>query len=168
MIEIELSKSEVDNALDFVHRMREDKKEHSVTDKKFDSNNTSWAVNLMGYLGELAVAKAYDVNPDTRVLTGGDEGHDLIINGKKIQVKTTTTSKLIFNSKELFSADYAILVQLLGDKRMPHLKPQFIIWGCISKEKFLDVCYEQDFGYGIRFVCNINDLSQELNAITVA
>ena len=146
----------------FVDAMRSDKKEHNVVDKKFDSKNTSWAVNLMGHLGEKAVAKVYEVAVDDRVLTGGDEGYDLVIKNKTVQVKTTITNQLIFNSKELFSADYAILVTLVGDRTQPHVNSHFVVWGDISKDKFIDVCFEKDFGYGVRYVCNIEDLSQEL------
>jgi hypothetical protein len=166
MTEVYLSDAEIQDALNFVDAMRQDKKEYNVTDKKFDANNTSWAVNLMGHLGEKAVAKVYNVSVDDRVLTGGDEGHDLIINGKTIQVKTTVTKQLIFNSKELFTADYAILVTLVGDRTQPHIDSHFIVWGDISRDKFLEVCYEKDYGYGVRYVCNTNDLSRDLDGIS--
>lgn len=165
MVEIRLTQEEIDSSLAFVDAMRSDKKEHNVVDKKFDSKNTSWAVNLMGHLGEKAVAKVYEVAVDDRVLTGGDEGYDLVIKNKTVQVKTTITNQLIFNSKELFSADYAILVTLVGDRTQPHINSHFIVWGDISKDKFIDVCFEKDFGYGVRYVCNIEDLSQELRGI---
>lgn len=153
-MEIVLNKEEIDEALNFVTAMRQDKIIYKVTDKKFDAKNTSWAVNLMGYLGEKAVAKAYQVPVDSRVLTGGDEGHDLVINGRKIQVKTSTLNKLIFNALELFTADYAILVTLIGDRQQPHINSKFKIWGAISKEDFKKVCYQKDYGYGMRFVCD--------------
>jgi hypothetical protein len=162
VVEVRLTQEEIDSSLAFVDAMRNDKQEHNVVDKKFDSKNTSWAVNLMGHLGEKAVAKVYDVAVDDRVLTGGDEGHDLVIKNKTVQVKTSITNQLIFNSKELFSADYAILVTLVGDRTQPHINSHFIVWGDISKDKFIDVCFEKDFGYGVRYVCNIEDLKQEL------
>jgi hypothetical protein len=167
MVEVHLTKEEINSCLVFVEAMRNNKQEHNVIDKKFDSKNTSWAVNLMGYLGEKAVAKVYEVAVDDRVLTGGDEGYDLIINNKTVQIKTTTTNQLIFNSKELFSADYAILVTLVGDRTQPHIDSHFIIWGDISKNKFNEVCFEKDFGYGIRYVCNMEDLGQELKTVNV-
>ena len=167
MVEVHLTKEEINSCLVFVEAMRNNKQEHNVIDKKFDSKNTSWAVNLMGYLGEKAVAKVYEVAVDDRVLTGGDEGYDLIINNKTVQIKTTTTNQLIFNSKELFSADYAILVTLVGDRTQPHIDSHFIIWGDISKNKFNEVCFEKDFGYGIRYVCNMEDLEQELRTVNV-
>jgi len=167
MVEVHLTNEEINSCLVFVKAMRNNKQEHNVIDKKFDSKNTSWAVNLMGYLGEKAAAKVYKVAIDDRVLTGGDEGYDLVINNKTVQVKTTTTNQLIFNSKELFSADYAILVTLVGDRTQPHIDSHFIVWGDISKDKFIDVCFEKDFGYGIRYVCNMEDLGQELRTVNV-
>ena len=167
MVEVHLTNKEINSCLVFVEAMRNNKQEHNVIDKKFDSKNTSWAVNLMGYLGEKAVAKVYEVAIDDRVLTGGDEGYDLVINNKTVQVKTTTTNQLIFNSKELFSADYAILVTLVGDRTQPHIDSHFIVWGDISKDKFINVCFEKDFGYGIRYVCNIENLGQELRTVNV-
>lgn len=163
MVEVELTPEEIESSLQFVDAMRKDKQEFNVTDKKFDAKNTSWAVNLMGYLGELAAAKVYKTTTDDRVLTGGDAGHDLVINGKTYQVKTTVTKELIFNSKELFTADYAILVTLVGDRTQPHINSRFIVWGDISRDKFLQLCYEKDFGYGVRYVCEIDDLVQVTN-----
>lgn len=163
MVEVRLTPEEIESSLQFVDAMRKDKQEFNVTDKKFDANNTSWAVNLMGYLGELAAAKVYKTTTDDRVLTGGDAGHDLVIDGKTYQVKTTVTKELIFNSKELFTADYAILVTLIGDRTQPHINSRFVVWGDISRDKFLDVCYEKDFGYGVRYVCEIDDLVQVTN-----
>lgn len=168
MIDVHLSQEEIQSALDFVEAMRSDKVEHSVTDRKFDAKNTSWAVNLMGHLGEKAVAKVYDVSVDDRVLTGGDDGYDLVINGKTVQVKTSVTNQLIFNAKHLFSADYAILVQLIGDRTKPHIDSHFKIWGDISKQKFMDVCFEKDYGYGMRYVCTADNLGRDLNAIAIA
>lgn len=163
MVEVRLTPEEIESSLQFVDAMRKDKQEFNVTDKKFDANNTSWAVNLMGYLGELAAAKVYKTTTDDRVLTGGDAGHDLVIDGKTYQVKTTVTKELIFNSKELFTADYAILVTLIGDRTQPHINSRFVVWGDISRDKFLNVCYEKDFGYGVRYVCEIDDLIQVTN-----
>jgi hypothetical protein len=163
MIEVYLTPDEIDSSLMFVGAMRKDKQAYNVTDRKFDANNTSWAVNLMGHLGEKAVAKVYAVSVDDRVLTGGDAGYDLIINGKTVQVKTTVTRQLIFNSKESFSAEYAILVTLIGERTQPHINSHFIVWGDISQKKFLEICFEKDFGYGLRYVCNSSDLGQELN-----
>jgi hypothetical protein len=168
MITVYLTPDEIDSSLIFIGAMRKDKQEFNVTDRKFDAKNTSWAVNLMGHLGERAVAKVYGVSVDDRVLTGGDAGHDLIINGKTVQVKTTITRQLIFNSRQSFSAEYAILVTLVGDRTQPHIDSHFIVWGDISQEKFLNICFEKDFGYGVRYVCNLEDLGQELKAVPLA
>lgn len=161
-MEVVLSPEEITDALNFVNRMREDKVDHKVTDRKFDAKNTSWAVNFMGHLGEKAVAKFYSIPVDDRVLTGGDEGYDLVIGGKTVQVKTSTLDKLIFNSLDLFTADYAVLVTLIGDRTQPHIDSRFKIWGAISREDFMKVCYEKDYGYGVRFVCDAKYMGKAL------
>ncbi len=155
---IKLTDEEVSNALAFIDEMRGDKIEKSVTDKKFDKNNTSYAVNLMGYLGEVAVAKMLEVPTDTTVRTAGDDGYDLVFEGKTIQVKTSVLPSLIFNDVELFTADYAILVQLIGDRQNPHVDSEFHIHGWITREEFKNTCYRKDYGYGERFVVDSDKL----------
>lgn len=147
-----LGQKDIDEAIEFIGVMRDDKVEHSVTDKKFDEKNTSYAVNLMGYLGEIAVARALNVEPDRTVRTGGDDGYDLVYNNKTIQVKTSTLPSLIFNSPDLFTADIAILVQLVGDRQNPHINAQYHILGQIRREDFEKRAYQKDYGYGTRYV----------------
>jgi hypothetical protein len=154
-----LTQEEINNSLKFVEEMREDKHEHSVKDKKFDAKNTSYAVNLMGHLGEQAAARVYGGTVDTSVRTGGDDGYDLHIGGLRYQVKTSTTRDLIFNAPELFSADRAILVTLIGDRTQPHIGSYFIVWGHISRERFMEVFRYHDYGYGKRLVCSLEYLT---------
>ena len=156
---VRLTEEEILNSLNFVNNMREDKYEHSVKDKKFDSKNTSYSVNLLGHLGEQAAARVYGGDVDTTVRTGGDAGYDLLIGGLKYQVKTSTTRDLIFNDAELFNADRAILVTLVGDRTQPHRDSEFIVWGHISKRKFMEVFRYHDYGYGKRLVCGIEHLT---------
>jgi hypothetical protein len=153
-----LTEEEINKAIAFVDAMRKDKIDYNVVDRKFDAKNTSYAVNLMGHLGEVAVAKFFNAPLDDEVKTGGDEGWDTIINGKRIQVKTSTLPKLIFNSLDLFVADYAILVQLIGERNTPHINSSFVIHGCISRDKFKEIYYEKDYGYGVRCVVDSDKL----------
>jgi len=154
-----LSPEEIRQSLNFVDLMREDKIKHSVIDKKFDAKNTSYAVNLMGHLGEQAASKVYGGVVDTVVRTGGDDGKDLLINGLRYQVKTSTTNSLIFNSADLFNSDYAILVTLVGDRTQPHIDSHFVVWGDISRERFMEVFQYKDYGYGKRLVCSCSLLT---------
>lgn len=156
---ITLTDKEIQDSLNFVNQMREDKHEHNVKDKKFDSKNTSYSVNLMGHLGECAASRVYGGRVDTTVRTGGDAGYDLIVGGLTYQVKTSTTRDLIFNAPELFSADRAILVTLVGDRTQPHINSKFIVWGHISRRKFMEVFTYRNYGYGDRLVCGLEYLT---------
>jgi hypothetical protein len=162
---VQLTDEQIHQAIQFIDEMRSDKIEKSVIDKKFDQKNTSYAVNLMGYLGEVAVASVLNVDTDNTVRTAGDSGYDLVFNNKTIQVKTSTLPSLIFNALELFTADVAVLVQLIGDRQNPHIDSQFAILGWISKEEFNKNYYTKDYGYGIRFVIDADKLNTELMEI---
>jgi len=158
-IDIELTEDEIMDALRFVHRVRENKKQYEVVDKKFDKNNSSYSVNLMGQLGEVACGKGLGLEVDRSISPSGDNGHDLSTSlGKNIQVKTSTLDKLIFNAPELFVSDYAVLVQFFGDKQIPHVDSKFTIVGWVTRELFLANHYKHDYGYGIRLVMDANQL----------
>jgi hypothetical protein len=156
---IELTEDEIMDSLRFVHRVRENKKQYEVTDKKFDKNNSSYSVNLMGRLGEVACGKVLGLQVDETITPSGDNGHDLITAmGKNIQVKTSTLSQLIFNAPELFVSDVAVLVRFYGDKQLPHVDSKFEVLGWITRESFLANHYLHDYGYGTRLVMDANQL----------
>ena len=158
-IDIELTLDEVVNAIRFVHLVRENKKQYEIVDQKFDKNNSSYSVNLMGQLGEVACGKGLGLQVDRSVSPSGDNGHDLSTPlGKNIQVKTSTLDKLIFNAPELFVSDYAVLVQFFGDKQLPHVDSKFTIVGWTTRELFLANHYKHDYGYGIRLVMDADQL----------
>ena len=158
-IDIELTLDETMDALRFIHLVRENKKQYEVVDKKFDRNNSSYSVNLMGQLGEMACGKGLGLQVDRSISPSGDDGHDLSTPlGKNIQVKTSTLDKLIFNAPELFVSDYAVLVQFFGDKQLPHVDSKFTILGWTTRELFLANHYKHDYGYGIRLVMDANQL----------
>jgi hypothetical protein len=158
-VAIELNEDEIMDALRFVHRVRENKKLYEVTDKKFDRNNSSYSVNLMGQLGELACGKGLGLQVDRTITPSGDNGHDLVTPlGKNIQVKTSTLPQLIFNAPELFVSDVAVLVQFFGDKQLPHVDSRFELVGWVTREVFLANHYKHDYGYGTRLVMDANQL----------
>jgi len=158
MISVDLTEDDIMNVLRFVHRVRAKKKEHEVVDKKFDKNNSSYSVNLMGRLGETAVAKHLNISTDDSITAGGDVGYDLFFNGLKVAVKTSTLQCLIFNKEEDFSADVAILVNFVGDRLIPHVDSWYNIMGWIDRQNFLDNHYGRDYGYGIRLVMDADRL----------
>jgi hypothetical protein len=158
-IEVILTEEELIDGLRFVHRVRENKKQYEVTDRKFDKNNSSYSVNLMGRLGEMACARILGLHTDDSISPSGDDGHDLKTQlGKTIQVKTSTLDRLIFNAPELFVSDIAVLVQFFGDKQLPHVDSKFHVIGWIDRETFLANHYKHDYGYGIRLVMDANHL----------
>lgn len=156
MIKVYLTKEEIQASIAFADNLQKNK----VIDKKFDRNNTSWAVSLMGHLGEKAAAKVYGGNVDHSLLKGGDDGTDLTIDGITYQVKTSTTTSLIFNSWQDFIADKAILVQLIGDKTQPHINSHFLVWGDITKDRFQRHYHVKNYGYGDRIVCEMKWLEE--------
>jgi len=158
-IEITFTNEEIKKAVEFVDNVTKDKLKHNVYDAKFDKNNTSYSVNLMGRLGEMAAAKVLNVKTDDEIKPAGDDGFDLELDDKKIQVKTSTTSELIFNRLNLFSTDYAILVKLLGDKKNPHIDSSYYVMGYISKSDFIKNHYRKNYGYGDRYVVGLSNLN---------
>jgi hypothetical protein len=158
-IRIILTEDEIIDSLRFVHRVRENKKQYEVTDKKFDKNNSSYSVNLLGQLGEVACARGLGLQVDRTISPSGDNGHDLVTSlGKNIQVKTSTLPQLIFNAPELFISDIAVLVQFYGDKQLPHVDSEFDLVGWVTREVFLANHYLHDYGYGTRLVMDANQL----------
>jgi len=154
-----LSEDELMDALRFVHRVRENKKQYEVTDRKFDKNNSSYSVNLMGRLGEMAAAQILGLQVDNSITPSGDDGHDLkTILGRTLQVKTSTLPQLIFNAADLFVSDIAILVKFSGDKQLPHVDSEFDVMGWVTREVFLANHYLHDYGYGTRLVMDANQL----------
>ena len=115
------------------------------------ANHTDFATNYIGMLGEIAVSKALFIPIRTEITIGGDQNVDMTHHGKTIQIKTSSHAYvkgeryLIFNNREEFSADLAILCSIQSPAVVK-------IHGFISQKKFLLNCEQQDFGYGIRCV----------------
>jgi hypothetical protein len=158
-VQVTFTEKEIEHAVAFINKLTKDKNKNNVYDAKFDKNNTSYSVNLMGYLGEMAAAKVLGVETDSEIRTHGDEGFDLKLNKKTIQVKTSTLPELIFNRLDLFSADLGVLVQLEGDRVNPHVDAIYHVIGYISKEDFMESYSIKNYGYGDRFVTGLGKLS---------
>jgi hypothetical protein len=157
-IAVTFSKEEIDHAVSFIDSLVNDKNVNKVYDAKFDKKNTSYAVNLMGYLGEMAAAKVLSLETDSEIRTHGDEGFDLKLNNKTIQVKTSTLTELIFNRLNLFTADLGVLVNFEGDRTQPHVNSTYHVIGYITKENFTNYYSIKNYGYGDRFVVGLSKL----------
>jgi hypothetical protein len=157
-VEVTFTKEEIEHAVSFIDELTKDKNKNKVYDAKFDKNNNSYSVNLMGYLGEMAAAKVLNIETDSKIRTHGDEGFDLKLNNKTIQVKTSTLPELIFNRLDLFKADTGMLVQLEGDRTAPHIDSIYHVIGYITKQDFMNSYSVKNYGYGDRFVVGLSKL----------
>ena len=152
-ITLTLPESRVTQTLEFVRQVIDNKRSHEVTDRKFDTNNTSEGVNILGHLGEQVVSQILDVPIDLDLYEVRDTGVDATYAGRTAQIKTSTLPKLIFNYPTHFKTEIAVLVQYIGaNKSKAHEDPRFRLWGWIDRETFMQNYYLQNFGYGDRLV----------------
>ena len=125
------------------------KESHKVPSLKFDINRTEYELHYIGSMGEYAVARTLGIKIDKDVHPAGDNGSDLYLNGKSLQVKTRTFGgpdvKLFFNDVSDFTADIVVGVQMLSPVRVD-------ILGWISRDEFCEKQTNHDFGYGPRAV----------------
>ena len=154
-VDIKLSQEQIDKAVDWCMNVRS----HKGKDLKFDVNNTSRGVDIMGRLGEIAASEVFGGEIDWSLHGGGDPGHDIYIFGKSAQVKTSSLPTLIFNDENQFIADVAILVQLIGTKTEPqNINNIWRVWGVVSKPKFMRLHIKKNYGYGERLILQANHL----------
>lgn len=123
------------------------------------ANHTDFATHYIGSLGEVAVSKALFIPIKTEITVGGDANVDMTHHGQTIQIKTSTHAVLpegkrylIFNNREEFSADWAILCSIQSPAVVK-------IHGFISQKKFLLNSEQENFGYGIRCVVSEKHLT---------
>lgn len=113
-------------------------------------------INLVGRIGEEACAQYLGVPLRRNILTFGDGGSDLIVNGQSAQVKTNHRRyeevKPYLNNVDELKADWLIWCGL-------HSPATICIYGFISKEKFVRQCVEHNFGYGPRVCVREDDLT---------
>ena len=113
--------------------------------------------NEMGFRGELAFAKLYNLEP-TDVTVYADDGIDYkLSDGRTVDVKLSTykNGDLIFDSFDKFKSDIAVLVYGSYDETFVDIA------GWVTKEEFIERCNERDYGYGMRkFLkkANLNDM----------
>lgn len=111
--------------------------------------NTQQQADLLGVLGEYAVAKALKLPFDTTINLEGDGGTtDLMLGEYDIQVKSTKykTGRLVFNNRKEIGADIFILCYVNEESC------EVIILGYIRKQSIDDCLQEMDLGHGKRLV----------------
>jgi hypothetical protein len=116
--------------------------------KKHDQSKSEFEVTYYGKMGEWACRKAYGAELNTKVFRGGDNGIDAVINGQDCHVKTNTRNDLadphfFVNSMEDFTAPFGIGTLVMSPTEVR-------IAGCISKEKFAEICTDENFNHGPR------------------
>ena len=111
--------------------------------------NTQAQADLLGVLGEYAVAKALKLPFDTSINLEGDGGStDLMLGEYDIQVKSTKykTGRLVFNNRKEIGADVFILCYV-NEEAM-----EVTILGYIRKQSIKECLQEMDLGHGKRLV----------------
>ena len=118
-------------------------------------NNTQYESDLLGVMGEYAVAKVLKIPIDTQINLNGDGGEvDLWLGGWSIQVKATkyNNGRLVFNTLEEIKS----LIDVLT---ICDLKSKSVnIVGYISHKDMLKKMYKKDLGFGDRYCVNQKDL----------
>lgn len=111
-------------------------------------NNTQTECDLIGVMGEYAVAKALKIPIDTEINLNGDGGEtDLYLGDWSIQVKATKyiNGRLVFNTlDEMQSLIYVLTVCDIGSKSVD-------IIGYISNKDMKNNLYIKDLGFGNRY-----------------
>lgn len=76
--------------------------------------------HLTGVLGEMAVSKTFRAEMDDKIYVHGDPGHDLLVAGKRIDVKSTGTDKslpdLLVPVDQDPDADLYVLAHRIDDR----------------------------------------------------
>lgn len=156
MWRIRLRDRDLQMVQDLTTKRQQFKRELDVETQKFDRKRTDWEIAYFGFMGEVAVARALCLSPDTSVLAGGDGGVDLVINGTKLQVKTplakVTRDYLYFNDETKFSCDFGVLCNIDNDETA------VVIRGAISRSDFIRKAGIRDFGYGERMCVHAAEL----------
>jgi hypothetical protein len=111
--------------------------------------NTQEQADMLGVMGEYAVAKFLGLPFDTTINLQGDGGETDIYLGKlNVQVKSTKykTGRLVFNNKKEIAADLFVLCYCSE----PDLLVQIL--GYIEKQLIDSVSEVKDLGHGLRIV----------------
>ena len=113
--------------------------------KEFVDGVSSFERHYIGALGEVAVCKHFGVRHPRAVVSGGDNGVDLVINGWKAQIKCRTylgkDPEIIFKTLDYFKADVCIATKLESATKIA-------IVGCISRTRFRKIAEQKNYGYG--------------------
>ena len=135
--------------VEMLARGRHYMKDIVIPDRKLKRwNNTQYESDLLGVMGEYAVAKYLKIPIDTEVNLNGDGGEvDLWLGDWSIQVKATkyNNGRLVFNTIN----EIKCLIDVLT---ICEIKTKTVnIVGYISHKDILSKMYEKDLGFGVRY-----------------
>ena len=143
--------------VDMLARGRHFLKDIVIPDRELERwNNTQHEADILGVMGEYAVAKYLKIPMDTEVNLSGDGGEtDLWLGDWSIQVKATkyANGRLVFNTID----ELTCLIDVLT---VCDIKTKTVdIVGYISHKDMLRKMYKKDLGFGTRYCVNQTDLN---------
>jgi len=151
-----ISLSDLEWITEIAHGRNDDKIRY-VTNRRVDQNQSDIDMNVAGLAGELAVARFLGVSVDTTFSLSGDNGSDIHLTGKTIQVKFNTYPRgdLYFNTVDDLQSEIAVLTvpQERGSLSMIRLA------GWIRRTDFSKIARMRDWGYGQRMCVDQGRLS---------
>ena len=123
---------------------------------KLDETKTSFGVNVLGVMGELAAKRVHGGSIDTGIRRGGDGGvPDLKLDdGRMVEVKSTPhvkhrQPKLTLNLGEVDKAEHFCLVAV----QLPDI---VYVYPIIDRQELESKMKDHDYGYGNRKVYSYN------------
>lgn len=138
------------------------KRINSIKNSKISKKKTEFEIDYHGVLAEMSVASVLGIDVDSSEMLHGDDGYDLMFNGKKIEVKFSfyPNADLIMMKKTDLKADFYILV--IGNDVVMN------VIGIIPKETFLSNGIIANYGHGDRFVVPQSKLSWDVMGVLKA
>lgn len=119
---------------------------------------------LVGLLGEYAAGQYLDLDPDYRIFSGGDQGHDFVFNGHTIQVKTRGKhwDLLLLDMPNGHRADLQLKSDFIigATLRLGHdmIAGPVFLHGFLPAHMVDSVAQVKDMGYGSRLAIPFADL----------
>lgn len=142
---IKLSEHDRQIAAKDVERRELPKRESGIPTQKIDTSRSDQRIDYYGVLAEIAVGRVLGVSHNTHELPAGDDGYDLIWNGKRCEIKFTFYAKGHLLTKRKADVQADIFLLLTGDDSAMR------ILGWTDKRSFIRKGKMKDFGHGPGF-----------------
>lgn len=165
-----LTEDDVTQLREFTEKCKQNKNVHKVVDRKYTKGATEKGVIMMGKAGEVIVSRYYDRPIDWDIYIGPDKGHDIQINNKTTEIKTSNGRNLIINDPQYCDyglwksgTEQCVIVWCNQPKEQWELidtKTKFQIVGGTSRENFFANAHSANYGYGPRLVLNEHELNK--------